>query len=242
MGLTTRHHRTPSQCSITTTDHHGGWDVVEWIWSIYPQVQTQIQDNVTPLFPLPWPASSWSASTSTSPTTTSNDRDKYISRLLKCYGVSNLTLSSVLNFYCDHINTSTSNTSLKYFVLLGSRLCHPLLPIVLLSRSLSPVISATNSHHDDEQLPVSPLSDDTMVSLPSVPIYLRTVLWARPESNNQMWYRSRILSPALTWPWVSKSVYPCAGDMIQALVRWRTSWHLDTREIIINALLGLYWH
>ena len=227
MGLTTRHHRTPSQCSITTTDHHGGWDVVEWIWSIYPQVQTQIQDNVTPLFPLPWPASSWSASTSTSPTTTSNDRDKYISRLLKCYGVSNLTLSSVLNFYCDHINTSTSNTSLKYFVLLGSRLCHPLLPIVLLSRSLSPVISATNSHHDDEQLPVSPLSDDTMVSLPSVPIYLRTALWARPEATT--------ICDTDTEDWDQHCHDPgCPNLSTHVPVIWSRPWwdggHLDSRH------------
>ena len=224
MGLTTRHHRTPSQCSITTTDHHGGWDEAEWIWSIYPQGQTQIQDNVTPLFPLPWPASSWSASTSTSPTTTSNDRDKYISRLLKCYGVSNLTLSSVLNFYCDHINTSTSNTSLKYFVLLGSRLCHPLLPIVFI---LPLPVSCHQRHQQSSWWWTAPCVSSLWWhnGLSALSPYLPpdcTVSQAR--GNNHMWYRYRRLRPALSWPWVSKSVYPCAGILIQALVRRRTSW------------------
>ena len=224
MGLTTRHHRTPSHCSITATDHHGGWDVVLDMIHISTSSNTNSRqcDTTLPITLASQLLISFYLNLSDNYFT--NDRDKYISRLLKCYGVSNLTLSSVLNFYCDHINTSTSNTSLKYFVLLGSRLCHPLLPIVLLSRSLSPVISATNSHHDDEQLPVSPLSDDTMVSLPSVPIYLRTALWARPEATT--------ICDTDTEDWDQHCHDPGCPNLsthvpvlcIQALVRRRTSW------------------
>ena len=224
MGLTTRHHRTPSHCSITATDHHGGWDVVLDMIHISTSSNTNSRqcDTTLPITLASQLLISFYLNLSDNYFT--NDRDKYISRLLKCYGVSNLTLSSVLNFYCDHINTSTSNTSLKYFVLLGSRLCHPLLPIVF---TLPLPVSCHQRHQQSSWWWTAPCVSSLWWhnGLSALSPYLPPdCIVSQARGNNHMWYRYRRLRPALSWPWVSKSVYPCAGILIQALVRRRTSW------------------